>query len=176
MPVDSDANLDRFRSRTNYFQDITTESSRRIQIDVSFKPEPLEVNDSLMKFKNWMKAFRRFYSSNLISKLPLDEQRGYLDNCLYSSGRSNLEQFLDMGDVQSIDAYLDALNGHYSVLNRRVDFNKCLCQPSWQNQVFEVSICQEKGLKLDFTEFAGAYQSIKRRVESVGEADGEYYK
>ncbi|CAB4060795.1 TIE1 [Lepeophtheirus salmonis] len=82
------------------------QSSRRTRIDVSLKPKHLEVNDSLIEFKNWMKAFRRFYSSNLMSKLLLDEQRGYLDNCLSSSCRGNLEQFLDMGDIQSINACL----------------------------------------------------------------------
>ncbi|CAB4059303.1 unnamed protein product [Lepeophtheirus salmonis] len=59
-----------------------------------------------------MKAFHRLYSSNLMSKLPLDEKRGYLHNCLSSSCQGNLEQILDMGDIQSIDACLDALNGH----------------------------------------------------------------
>ncbi|CAB4061157.1 unnamed protein product [Lepeophtheirus salmonis] len=101
------------KNRTNDFQNITTDSSRGNRIYVSLKPEPLEVNNSLIEFKNWMKAFRRFYSSNLMSKLALDEQQGYLDNCLSFSCRGNLEQFLDMGDIESIDACLDSLNGNY---------------------------------------------------------------
>ncbi|CAB4065640.1 unnamed protein product [Lepeophtheirus salmonis] len=40
------------KNRKNDFQLITTEWRRRTRIDVSLKPELLEVNDSLIEFKN----------------------------------------------------------------------------------------------------------------------------
>ncbi|CAB4056988.1 unnamed protein product [Lepeophtheirus salmonis] len=79
----------------------------------SLKSKPLEVKVSLIEFKNWMKAFGRFYSAISISKLLLDDQQGYLDNCLSPSCRGNLEEFLDKSDIQSIDAGLDGFNRHY---------------------------------------------------------------
>jgi hypothetical protein len=107
---------------------------QNMKINEALKPEKLHVSATLAEFRAWRKNFELYYQSNNMSSFPIEQQQGYLRNCI----ELKLQQVLDtkIKDDTSIfgdDGIIAILKSIYlqqiPVLTRRFNFFKCNQKP-----------------------------------------------